>query len=1242
MNIDASQRFIFGLEGSPEPLGSFKLDNIFVPTMGSPSFTNFEMRNEALSGYRWIHGTASDETYGSFKLQRFLEGSPTGIDIISFNDDGSFVFPGTTDAKYILQTANANLPNAQSLGALTTGILKNTVTAGTGVLSSTTAGVDYYAPNFPTTLVESFTDNVNPLLAYGNLGVGTEVLNSLTLNSPSDTLNLGVGIRALSSLTTGAGNTGLGMFCLLKLETGNYNTAVGAALTSLEDGEYNTAVGTLSGNALINGSKNCFFGSSDDPGVATLNECTFIGHAAGTSVDETEDSISVGSSAIVNGSEAIAIGRQAQAATTSIAIGRHAWSQAGNSIVIGNQAQNLNDNSIVIGFESATNGSNSVAIGHHAEAIGQDSIAIGYESNANDTGGDEGIAIGTNACARGTNSIALGKDVIVTADNSIGLGDGCNVGIGTFSPAYRLDVVGTGGIAINVNSNRIIGVADPVNPQDAVTKSFLEGFVGDVSEAKFIIQTADADLPNAQVLGSLSTGIVKNTTTTGVLSITTPGVDYYAPNFPTLIKDDAGTGGQNMSVGKHALEDVTTASSNTAFGSFVLRDLSTGVYNTAFGGTLCFPVLVSGNNNTGLGGDVFEHLTSGNNNIGIGVGVADDFTTTSDTISIGVASLENVTGGTRTIALGSAAGQWSGGGSGSFTECIFLGYSANASVSGLTNATAIGPFSVVSASNSIVLGNQTLYSTNVGMGTNSPTQARCVISGGVANVASEDSSLRVTGTSNATKIELERTTGSGKLYEIRSDNAGAFSIFDRTGAASRLFINSSGNIGLQGVTSPNAPLQFSTATANRKLVIYEAANNDHQFKGFGHNTDIFRFQINQTADSYVFYAAANSTTSNELMRLSGTGNLSVGSATVNLARLYLVGGVQNVANEDTIIRASSSANVAKIELQCTNGSGKNFEFRSNNAGAFSIVDRTAATTRFFINTSGQIGIGMTSPNAPLQLSSVVTNRQLVLYEAANNDYQFHGFGSISGGLGYNINEVGDSHVFFAGVNSSSRNELARIQGNGIVSIGVTSNQTTARLYVNGGVQNVTNEDTCIRAVSSSLSTKIELNNTTVSTGKLFELRSSSTGNFDITDRTAAATRITILSGGNVGIATNAPDNTLSVSGTANKTGGGTWGSFSDSRIKDILGDYTHGLNEILKITPKIYKYKENSGETAEEQEKERVGIIAQDIEYILPECIEKRETKGFQDLLYYDSSAILYVLLNAVKELNSKIEAMKG
>jgi hypothetical protein len=54
---------------------------------------------------------------------------------------------------------------------------------------------------------------------------------------------------------------------------------------------------------------------------------------------------------------------------------------------------------------------------------------------------------------------------------------------------------------------------------------------------KFIVQgTTDAGLSGAQFLGALATGIVKNTTSTGVLSIATAGTDYVAPASGQVVK----------------------------------------------------------------------------------------------------------------------------------------------------------------------------------------------------------------------------------------------------------------------------------------------------------------------------------------------------------------------------------------------------------------------------------------------------------------------------------------------------------------------------------------------------------------------------------------------------------------------------------------------------------------------------------------------------------------------------------
>jgi hypothetical protein len=62
--------------------------------------------------------------------------------------------------------------------------------------------------------------------------------------------------------------------------------------------------------------------------------------------------------------------------------------------------------------------------------------------------------------------------------------------------------------------------------------------------ARYIVQETAAGLPNAQSLGALATGLVKNTQagTRGTLSIATQGTDYYAPNGTDVAVADGGTG----------------------------------------------------------------------------------------------------------------------------------------------------------------------------------------------------------------------------------------------------------------------------------------------------------------------------------------------------------------------------------------------------------------------------------------------------------------------------------------------------------------------------------------------------------------------------------------------------------------------------------------------------------------------------------------------------------------------------
>jgi hypothetical protein len=97
--------------------------------------------------------------------------------------------------------------------------------------------------------------------------------------------------------------------------------------------------------------------------------------------------------------------------------------------------------------------------------------------------------------------------------------------------------------------------------------------------------------------------------------------------------------------------------------------------------------------------------------------------------------------------------------------------------------------------------------------------------------------------------------------------------------------------------------------------------------------------------------------------------------------------------------------------------------------------------------------------------------------------------------------------------------------------------------------------------------------------------------------------------GLVGIGTPNPDTLLSVNGGADKPGGGSWSTFSDQRLKDLSGVFNSGLDEVLKLQPVRYRYKNENGMGIRDQE-EHVGFVAQEVQKVIPEAVTEN-SKGF-------------------------------
>lgn len=97
---------------------------------------------------------------------------------------------------------------------------------------------------------------------------------------------------------------------------------------------------------------------------------------------------------------------------------------------------------------------------------------------------------------------------------------------------------------------------------------------------------------------------------------------------------------------------------------------------------------------------------------------------------------------------------------------------------------------------------------------------------------------------------------------------------------------------------------------------------------------------------------------------------------------------------------------------------------------------------------------------------------------------------------------------------------------------------------------------------------------------------------------------------------------------------------SDERVKDVLGSYGKGLSAIKKLKVVKYKRKEGYGDSTEE----RVGVIAQQVEEVIPEAISTGSNPKYKDLEDFktvNESALLYTAINAIQELNAKVEKLE-
>jgi hypothetical protein len=233
--------------------------------------------------------------------------------------------------------------------------------------------------------------------------------------------------------------------------------------------------------------------------------------------------------------------------------------------------------------------------------------------------------------------------------------------------------------------------------------------------------------------------------------------------------------------------------------------------------------------------------------------------------------------------------------------------------------------------------------------------------------------------------------------------------------------NISGNVGI-GTTTPSYKLDILhpsgegmriKSSSGYSVLDIDARGGDAAIRFAENGTN--QWIMNSGTDDNSFNIGELGSAGGTRIRINeGTGNVGIG-----------------IINPTFKLHVDNSQNSMRIEGP-TNPGGKALSIGGN--GKVEVDAPGFQGKRFNIQENGNIGIGTSTPNAPLQFPNTIANRKIVLWENANNDNQYYGFGINGGTLRYQVADEVADHAFFAGTSSTTSKELLRIKGNGAIAV----------------------------------------------------------------------------------------------------------------------------------------------------------------------------------------------------------------